>query len=355
MSHPPELTLDGRVIGTGHPPYIVAELSANHNGSLDRALATLQAAKDAGAHAVKLQTYTPDTMTIDSDQEWFKIRGGLWDGNSLYELYQQAHTPFEWQKTLFARARALGITVFSTPFDESAIDLLQSLQAPAYKIASFELLDLPLIARVARCGKPMIMSTGMASLHEIDEAVATARAHGCESLALLHCVSGYPTPLQQANVASVAALAQRYKVVVGLSDHTRGHVAANASIALGGSMVEKHFILDRNLGGPDAAFSIEPDELSQLVTETAATWTSLGRADFSRADAERDNVRYRRSLFFVEAVTAGTVLTEHHIRRIRPGQGLHPRHYHDVLGLVVRQDVPRGTPVSWELLEKPSV
>jgi len=343
--------IDGREIGPGSPPYIIAELSANHNGHIERALATIDAACAAGADAIKLQTYTPDTMTIDCDHQDFMISGGLWDGYKLYDLYQWAHTPFEWHEELFAHARKRGITVFSSPFDESAVDLLESLDAPAYKIASFELTDLPLITYVAQTGKPMIMSSGMANEDEISEAVTTAREAGCHEIVLLHCISSYPAPVEQSNLAQVPELARRFGVVSGLSDHTLGTTAAIASVALGAQVIEKHFTLSRQDKGPDSEFSLEPDELQRLVTESRDAWLALGEPGYQLRDAEAPNLKFRRSIYFVSDLKKGDVIERQHILRIRPGFGLAPKHLDTIPGKKVTQDVVRGMPVTWDVIE----
>lgn len=345
------VTIDGVAIGPGHPPYIVAELSANHNGSLEKALATIDEAKRRGAHAIKLQTYTADTMTIDSDRPEFRIHGGLWDGFKLYDLYQWAQTPFEWHQAMFEHARQLGLTVFSTPFDETAVDLLEELDAPAYKIASFELTDLPLVAYVARTGKPMIMSTGMASEQEIDDAVATARNAGCDELVLLHCVSSYPAPMDQANLAQVTALGKRFDVVPGLSDHTLGTTASVAAVALGACLIEKHFMLSREDRSPDSGFSIEPDELERLCTDTRQAWEAVGQQGFERVSAEDSNRTFRRSIYFVRDLAAGHKVEPGDIRRIRPGLGLPPRHFEALMGRTLARDVSRGTPTDWDCFD----
>jgi N-acetylneuraminate synthase len=345
-------TIKNRAIGPEHPPYIIAELSANHNGSLDRALATIDAAQRCGADAIKLQTYTADTMTIDCDRPEFVIKGGLWNGYKLYDLYKWAQTPFEWHEVMFAHARDRGITVFSTPFDESAVDLLESLNAPAYKIASFELVDLPLIRYVASTGKPMIMSTGMASLEEIEEAITAAQEGGCQDLVLLHCISSYPTPIDQANLRQIPLLAERFGVNTGLSDHTLGTTAAVAAVALGACAIEKHFTLNRADKGPDSDFSIEPDELTRLCFETRAAWSAMGNASYSRQPAEADNTLFRRSIYFIQDLPAGAVVKPTDIRRIRPGMGLPPKHFDNIVGRRLRFPVARGTATSWELFEK---
>lgn len=347
----PTFAIAGRPIGPDHPPYVIAELSANHNGSLERAKDSIRAAAAAGAHAVKLQTYTADTMTIDCDRDDFMIHGGLWDGYKLYDLYAEAHTPYDWHAELFALARGLGLAVFSTPFDDSAVDLLHGLDAPAYKIASFELTDLPLIRRAASTGKPVLMSTGMASEDEIAEAVATARDAGAGGILLFHCVSQYPAAIADANLAKIVSLRDRFGVVVGLSDHTLGTVAAVAATALGAAAIEKHFTLSRADKGPDSDFSLEPAELGRLVADTHAAWQALGQAGFARPPAEGGNRAFRRSLYFVADLPAGTVLTADHIRRIRPGFGLAPKYFDQVLGRRLARPVSRGEPVAWDALD----
>lgn len=342
--------INGRKIGPDHPPYIIAEMSANHNGSIERAFETIRLAAENGAHAVKMQTYTAETMTIDCDREEFMIRGGLWDGYKLYDLYRWAETPFDWHKHLFDYARSLGVTLFSTPFDETAVDLLETLGAPAYKVASFEATDLPLIRYVARTGKPMIISTGMCSEVEIDEAVSTAKAAGCEQLILLHCISSYPAPIDQANLRSIPMLAERFDAVPGLSDHTMGTTVAVAAVALGACVIEKHFTISRNDKGPDSEFSLEPIELKRLVEDTRDAWSALGKASFQRQAAEVGNRQFRRSLYFVRDLAIGEQITAQDIRRIRPGLGLEPKYHDLVVGKKIKVNVSRGTPVSWEVL-----
>jgi len=344
-------TINSRTIGPDYPPYVIAELSANHNGSLDRALATIDEAKRCGADAVKLQTYSADTMTIDCDRPDFMIKGGLWDGYKLYDLYKWAETPYEWHQALFDYARRRGITVFSTPFDESAVDLLESLNTPAYKIASFEVLDLPLIRYVARTGKPIIMSTGMASEVEIDEAVTTAREAGCRDLVLLHCISSYPAPVDQVNLRQIPELTKRFDVLTGLSDHTMGTTASVAAVALGACVIEKHFTLSRADKGPDSEFSLEPVDLERLCADTRDAWFALGRPGFKRQEAEEGSKVFRRSLFFVRDLPAGHVIRPDDIRRIRPGMGLAPKFFDAVVGRRVVKNTSAGTPVAWEILD----
>jgi pseudaminic acid synthase len=343
-----EFSINGRLIGPGHPPYIIAELSANHNGSLQRALQTIDAAKRCGADAIKLQTYTADTLTIDCDEPDFMIKGGLWDGYKLYDLYKWAQTPYEWHEAMFAHARSLGMTVFSTPFDESAVDLLKTLDAPAYKIASFEVVDLPLIRYAARTGKPLIMSTGMASELEIEEAVSAAREAGCKNLLLLHCISSYPAPMDQANLRQIPELARRFGVATGLSDHTLGTTAALAAVGVGACAIEKHFTLSRADKGPDSEFSIEPGELERLCRETRDGWSALGKAGYVRQQAEQGNKVFRRSVYFVRDLPAGAVVGPEDIRRIRPGMGLAPKHFDDIVGRRLKVAVKRGTATHWD-------
>lgn len=347
-----EITIDGTKIGAEQPPYVIAELSANHNGSLERALVTIEMAKAMGANAIKLQTYSADTMTIDCDNEHFQIHGGLWDGYNLYKLYQWAQTPYEWHKAMFDHARKIGISVFSTPFDESAVDLLESLDCPAYKIASFEATDLPLIEKVAKTGKPLIISTGMADEEEINDLVETAKNSGCTNLVLLHCISSYPAPIEQSNLHTINDIAQRWQVIPGLSDHTLGTNVAITAVALGACVIEKHVTLSREDKGPDSEFSLEPDELKQLVEHSKLAWQSLGTASYDRKPAELDNLKFRRSLFFVKDIKQGTVITSEHVRRIRPGAGLAPKFYPDVIGATATCDIHRGTPVTWELISE---
>ncbi len=339
----------GRPIGPGQPPYIIAEMSGNHNGDLQRALALIEAAAEAGADAVKLQTYTADTMTIDHDGSDFRIEGGLWGGKTLYELYEWAHTPWEWHEALFARGKELGLAVFSSPFDATAVDFLEGLNAPAYKIASFEAIDLPLIEKVAKTGKPMIISTGMANLEEIGEAVDTARQHGSGAIVLLHCISGYPTPPEEANLCTLPDLAERFDAIAGLSDHTLGPAVPIAAVALGAHVIEKHFTLRRADGGPDAAFSLEPEELRQLCETCRTTWAAMGKVGYDRKPSEVANAVFRRSLYVVEDIGAGELFTEKNLRAIRPGYGLPPKHLREFIGKRASRSIARGTPLRWDL------
>lgn len=338
-----------RNIDINNEPYIIAEISANHNGSIDKAKKSIKTAQECGAHAVKIQTYTPDSMTIDSDKSDFIIQHGLWSGYKLFDLYKEAQTPYEWHNELFNYAKRLGITLFSTPFDEDAVDLLESLDVPAYKISSFELTDLPLINYVAKKGKPIFISTGMASEDEISEAVETARISGCNSLLLFHCISSYPTPINQANLKKIANLRKTFNVEVGLSDHTLGNTAAITAIGLGACAIEKHFILNRQEKGPDSQFSIEPKDLKNLVRDTKDAWLSLGESDFKRPLEESDNKIFRRSIYFICDLKAGEIVSEKHIRRIRPGFGLPPKFFDQIIGKKVNRDIMRGDPVSWDL------
>jgi pseudaminic acid synthase len=345
------LTIRGRTISSAHSPYVIAELSANHNGRLDKALELVRQAKACGADAVKLQTYTPDTITLPSDAPDFCIQGGLWDGKTLYELYREAHTPWDWHKPLFELAAQLDITMFSSPFDRTAVDLLENLHAPAYKIASFEAIDLPLIRYAASTGKPMIISTGMADEQEIHEAIAAARDGGCQALAILHCVSGYPAPAADYNLRTLSDMQQRFGVPVGLSDHTLDNTTAIASVALGACIIEKHFTLDRSGGGPDDSFSLEPAELVQLCQGARTAWEALGRVDYGLQSSERANVKFRRSLYFVKDMAAGEVVSAEAFRSVRPGYGAAPKWSEFVVGKRLKRAVPRHHPLRLEDLE----
>jgi N-acetylneuraminate synthase len=350
MSTIPSISIANRRIAFDAPPYIIAELSANHNGKLETALKIIEEAKKAGADAVKLQTYTADTITLDCDSEEFQIHGGLWDGKTLYQLYEEAHMPWDWHKQLFAHARKLGITIFSSPFDNTAVDLLEELNAPAYKIASFEAVDLPLIKYVASTGKPMIISTGMADAEEIQEAIDAAREGGCKELAVLHCVSGYPAPAEDYNLRTIPDLMQRFGLVTGLSDHTLDNTTAITSVAMGASIIEKHFTLDRNGGGPDDSFSLEPAELAALCRDSKTAWAALGGVDYGRKSSEQGNMKFRRSLYFVKDMKAGDVITADCIRSVRPGYGLAPKYLDSIIGKYVKQDINAKIPVGFELL-----
>ncbi len=347
----PEIVIAGRAVGPGHPPYVIAEMSGNHNGDLSRALALVEAAKAAGADAVKLQTYTADTITIDHDGPGFRIEGGLWHGRSLHDLYREAHTPWKWHDALFAKGREIGITVFSSPFDPTAVDFLESLDAPAYKIASFEAVDLPLIEKAAATGKPVIISTGMADEIEIADALAAARKGSAGGVALMHCVSGYPTPVAEANLRTMPDIARRFGAVTGLSDHTLGTAVAVAAVALGASLVEKHFTLGRADGGPDADFSLEPDELAALCRGCRDAYAALGEITYTRKSSEEPNKVFRRSLYVVCDVAKGERLSAENVRSIRPGFGIAPKHLPEVLGRRATRDLPRGTPLDWSMIE----
>lgn len=347
----PYITINGRKISAKHEPYVIAELSANHNGSLETAFTLLNVAKNSGASAVKLQTYTADTITLNCDSDEFRIKSGLWEGRTLYDLYQEAHMPWEWHKPLFDYARELDITIFSSPFDRTAVDLLEDLNAPAYKIASFEAVDLPLIKYVAATGKPMIISTGMADKEEIAEAVQAAYDGGCKELAILHCVSGYPAPAEDYNLRTIQDMASSFNIPVGLSDHTLDNTTAIASVVLGASIIEKHFTLDRNGGGPDDSFSLEPEDLKQLCVGAKTAWQALGQVDYGRKSSEQGNAQFRRSLYFVKDMKAGDVIDETCIRSVRPGFGLAPKFYDEILGKTLVQDVKKNTATRLELLK----
>lgn len=347
----PTISIAGRPIGPDYAPYIIAELSANHNGKLETALKIIEEAKKAGADAVKLQTYTADTITLDCDSEEFQIHGGLWDGKNLYQLYKEAQMPWEWHSVLFEHARKLGITIFSSPFDNTAVDLLESLNAPAYKIASFEAVDLPLIKYVASTGKPMIISTGMADADEIQEAIQAARDGGCKELAILHCVSGYPAPAADYNLRTIPDMMKRFGLVTGLSDHTLDNTTAIASVVMGASVIEKHFTLDRSGGGPDDSFSLEPAELTALCRDSKTAWASLGQVDYGRKSSEQGNVKFRRSLYFVKALNKGDIITESSIRSVRPGYGLPPKMSSEIIGKKASTNIKINTPIALEHFE----
>lgn len=346
-----QFKIGNREIGPGQPPYIIAELSGNHNGDLRRALELINAAHAAGADAVKLQTYTPDTMTIDFDSPEFRVNGGLWDGRTLYDLYKEAHTPWEWHTTIFAHARKLGIDIFSTPFDHSSVDFLKTLNVDVYKIASFELTDHPLIEAVAATGKPIIMSTGMATLSEIEESVEVARKAGCQALCLLYCVSGYPTPVHDANILTMPALQDHFDVVSGFSDHTLGTTASVVATSLGANVIEKHFTMKRSDGGPDAAFSLEPEELAALVVDCRTAWEALGEEKFKRKSSENANVIFRRSIYVVKDIEEGEVITNENVRVIRPGFGLPPKMLKNIIGKQATISIKRGTALQAEMLK----
>lgn len=345
-----KIVIAGREISRSQSPYIIAELSANHNGKLDTALKIIEEAAKAGADAVKLQTYRPDTITLNSDADEFRIKGGLWDGRTLYELYEEAHMPWEWHKPLFEHAKKIGIPIFSSPFDNTAVDLLEDLNAPAYKIASFEAVDIPLIKYVASTGKPMIISTGMADAEEIQEAVTAAREGGCKELAILHCVSGYPAPAEDYNLRTISDMRERFGLVTGLSDHTIDNSTAIASVVLGASIIEKHFTLNRNGGGPDDSFSLEPVELAALCKDTKTAWAALGKADYGRKSSEIGNAKFRRSLYFIKDMKAGDIVNQDCFRSVRPGYGIAPKYAESIIGRVITADVDKNTPVTRELV-----
>ncbi|MHC5936950.1 pseudaminic acid synthase [Nostoc sp.] len=347
-----EINIVDRIIGASHFPFVVAEISGNHNQSLERALDIVEAAAKAGVHAIKVQTYTADTMTLDINEGDFYIDSpnSLWQGKSLYELYQQAYTPWEWHKPIFERCEELGIVGFSTPFDATAVDFLESLNVPCYKIASFENTDLPLIRKVANTGKPMIISTGMATISELDETVRTAREAGCQDLILLKCTSSYPATPENTNLLTISHLRELFNVQVGLSDHTMGIGVAVASVALGATLIEKHFTLCRADGGVDSAFSMEPAEMQQLVIESQRAWQALGNIKYGATDAEKESLVFRRSLYVTQDMKAGDILTSENLRAVRPGLGLPPKIFDIVIGKAVNQNIKKGTPFAWELV-----
>lgn len=346
------IEIAGRKIGAGQPPFIIAEVSANHNGDLQRALELLDVAKQSGAEAVKFQTYRADTITIDCDKADFLIDSGPWAGRRLYDLYDEAHTPWEWHEMMFARARELGLIAFSSPFDETAIELLEQLDVPAYKVASFELLDLPLVRQMARTQKPIIMSTGMANLEEIQRAVEAVRNEGNDQIILLHCVSAYPACYEEANLKTMVYMAEKFNYPIGLSDHTLGTSVSVGAVALGASVIEKHFTLRRSDGGPDSAFSLEPEELVKLVDETSQAWQALGKVTFERSEGEKGNARFRRSLYVVEDMRAGEVITPLNVRSIRPGFGLSPDDFDLIEGRKVKVGLEKGTAMKWDYIEE---
>lgn len=347
-----EFSIAGRKIGPGQPPFIIAEMSGNHNQSLERALAIVEAAAKAGAHALKIQTYTADTMTLDLSEGAFFVSdpNSLWQGKSLYQLYQEAHTPWEWHRPIFDRCRELGMIGFSTPFDETAVDFLETLDVPCYKIASFENTDIPLIRKVAATGKPMIISTGMATVAELDETVCAAREAGCKDLVLLKCTSTYPATPENTHILSIPHMRELFGCEVGLSDHTMGIGVAVASVALGASVIEKHFTLLRADGGVDSAFSLEPEEMCALVTESERAWQALGQVSYGPSEAEKKSLVYRRSLYVVSDIQKGEVFTRENVRAIRPGYGLQPKHFETVLGRQAKRCLARGTALSWDMV-----
>ena len=344
--------IDGKEIGNSEVPFIIAELSANHDGSLEKAKETILQAKEAGADAVKIQTYTADSMTIDCDEEDFKIKSGLWDGYKLYDLYKEASTPYEWHKELFEYSNKIGIILFSTPFDTEAVDLLEKFNPPAYKIASFELVDLDLIEYVASKGKPMFISTGMANISEIKDAVLAAKKGGCKDLILFHCISSYPTPTCEANINMVKVLKEEFDVEVGLSDHTLTDTAAIAAVALGASVIEKHFTLTRLDKGPDSEFSIEPEELKNLIANLYDCCKATREKNFKRSKVEIQNKSFRRSLYFVKDLNENDIITPDNVRKIRPGYGLPPKFFKEIINKRVAKNVKRGERVTWDKIKK---
>jgi pseudaminic acid synthase len=346
-----EIIIGKQKIGDGHPVFLIAELSANHAQKYDLAVETIKAIKEAGAHAVKLQTYTPDVITIDSDKEYFQIRQGtLWDGKTLYRLYQEAYTPWEWQPKLKQIAEDLGLICFSSPFDKTAVDFLEEMTVPAYKVASFEITDIPLIEYIASKGKPVIISTGIAKLCDIEEAVQACKRMGNAQIALLKCTSAYPAPLEDVNLRTVPNLAETFKTVVGISDHTLGISVPIAAVALGARIVEKHFILDRKLGGPDAAFSLEPEEFKIMGKAIREVESALGKISYELTESMKKSREFSRSLFAVKDIRAGESLTEDNVRSIRPGYGLHPIFLNAILNKKAKREIRKGTPLSWDIL-----
>ena len=348
-----EIKIASRLVGSNHPPFVIAEMSGNHNQSLERALKIVEEAAKTGVHALKIQTYTPDTMTLNLDEREFHISdpNSLWSGSSLYKLYGEACTPWEWHKAIFDRARELGIIAFSTPFDDTAVDFLESLNVPCYKIASFENTDLPLIKRVASTGKPLIISTGMATLAELDETVNAAREAGCSELILLKCTSTYPASPENTNMLTIPHMRQMFNCEIGLSDHTMGIGVSVASVALGATVIEKHFTLNRANGGVDSTFSMEPIEMSQLVIETERAWQANGTISYGPTEAEKKSLLFRRSLYIVKDMKAGDVITTDNLKAIRPGLGLAPKYLKDLLGRKVVTDITKGTAVSWSIFK----
>lgn len=344
-----KIKIDSHTIGNKERTFIIAELSANHGNDINIAKKTILAAKEAGADAIKIQTYTADTLTIDCDNEYFKLDSGtIWDGRTLYDLYSEAYTPWEWQKELMEYANSIGLIFFSTPFDKTAVDFLEELDVPVYKVASFEIMDIPLIEYIASKGKPMIMSTGVASLSDIEEAVNACKRMGNDQIILLKCTSSYPAKIEDANLNTISNMKETFGVEVGLSDHTLGITVPVVSVALGAKVIEKHFILDKSIGGPDASFSLTPEEFGQMVKAVREAEQSLGTVDYSMSEGKKNNRKIGRSLFIVEDIKAGEQLNEKNVRSIRPGFGLEPKYYHEVLGKIANQDLERGTPLKWK-------
>lgn len=347
-----EIEISGTKVGPSHPPYIIAEISANHNGKIENAFELITKAKSAGASAVKIQTYTADTITMNCSKPEFQIMDGLWKGQTLYDLYQSAYMPWDWQTSLFQFAKEIGITLFSSPFDSTAVDFLESLDAPAYKIASFEAVDLPLIRYAASTGKPLIISTGIANKQEIGEAIDAALGAGCSDIAILHCVSGYPAAPSDYNLATIPDLRESFDVIVGLSDHTISNTTAISSVSLGAALIEKHFTLDRQGGGPDDSFSLEPTDLEELCRETKIAHEALGCINYDLKEGEKENSKFRRSLYFTTDLKRGHVISEGDVRSIRPGYGLAPKFLDQVMGAKISDDVSAGTACSWDLISK---
>jgi N-acetylneuraminate synthase len=343
-----EILIDGRLIGEDHPPYLIAEMSANHNGQIESAIQLIEQAKLAGADAVKIQTYTADTITLNSNSNEFKIMSGPWAGKSLYDLYHWAHTPWEWHSVLFKKARDLGITLFSSPFDKTAIDFLEDLNCPAYKIASFEIIDLPLIKYAAKTGKPLIISTGMALKDEIEEAISAAVEGGCKDLVILRCVSGYPAKSSEFNLRTIDNMAKSFKKIIGLSDHTLSNVVALTAIGMGASIIEKHFTLNRNGGGADDFFSLEPEEFRVLCEQAREAWLSIGDVDYGPKPGEMESLKHRRSLYFISDLKSGDVITPQSVRSVRPGNGLPPKYIEQIIGKSVNCDIKKNSPVKFE-------
>lgn len=337
------ISINSRKIGNNYPPYIIAEISGNHNGDINKALKLIEEAHTAGVDAVKIQTYTADTITIDHKSDEFRITEGIWKGKYLYELYEDAHTPWEWHERLFKKGEDLGFTIFSSPFDFTAVDFLEKFNVPAYKVASFELLDLPLVAYIASKKKPMIMSTGMANESEILEAVNTAKNAGANEISLLHCVSGYPTPINETNLETIKSMSRNFKIPIGLSDHTLGTVVSTAAVSINASIIEKHFTLDRKDNGPDSKFSLEPRELRKLVNDCQSAWEAIGKVNFNIKPSEESNLKFRRSLYVVNDIKKGDLLTNQNIKSIRPGYGMHPKNINTILGKKANRDIKRGT------------
>ncbi len=347
-----KLRINNRIIGEGKPVYIIAEMSANHNQDIETALKIIEVAKDAGADAVKLQTYSADTMTINCRNEHFLLKDTLWKGQTLYDLYTKASTPWEWYPELKAKARETGIDIFSTPFDHTAVDFLEKMEAPVYKIASFEIVDIPLLKRVAQTKKPVILSTGMASFHEINEAVNTLKSTGCKELALLKCTSAYPASPEEANLKTIPDIADRFKVAAGLSDHTMGSTVAIGAVALGAAIIEKHFTLSRSVHGPDSSFSMEPDEFKTMVEDIRVLEKALGKISYEISDEQKQSLVFRRSLFAVKNIAKNESFTQDNIRSIRPGYGLHTRNFEKIVGRSALTNIKKGTPLTWQMIEK---